>query len=156
MDVSFPTWLPDLGETFAYLNDPESLSEERDRSEFANVPWSYFLEHKITSQGDSAIKLLDFFALKYPALLPVSLQSVEPLQVPEDAFEPDFLNTYHVLPFNVTAPFLSVAVVDPDALTQFYPAYVAWAKEHKFSLLQYFVALPSDVINFRERCEQKK
>jgi hypothetical protein len=156
MDASFPTWLPDLGETFTYLNDMESLASERERSEFANMPWPYFLEHKITAHGDAALKLLDFFAVKYPALLPVSLQPIEPLQVPEDSFDPAFLDTYHVLPFNVTAPFLSVAVVDPDALTGFYPSYVAWAKEHKFSLLQYFVALPSDVVNYRERYEQKK
>lgn len=155
MDASFPTWLPDLGETFSYLNDPDALSAERGRSEFANMPWPYFVEQKITAQGDSAIKLLDFFAAKYPALLPLSLQSIEPLQVPEDSFDPSFLDTYHVLPFNVTAPFLSVAVVDPDALTQFYPAYVAWAKEHKFSLLQYFVALPSELVSYRERAEKK-
>jgi hypothetical protein len=156
MDASTPTWLPDLGETFSYLADLDVLVSERARSEFAALPWPYFLEHKVVASGDAAAKLLDFFAVKYPALLPVSLAPVEPLQIPEDSFDPAFLDSYHVFPFNYTAPFLSVAVVDPDSLTQFYPAYVAWAKEHKFSLLQYFVALPSDVVNYRERCEQKK
>lgn len=156
MDESFPTWLPDLSESFSYLSNLEKLAEERSHSEFADAPWPYFLEQKIVAHGDAAGKLLDFFAVKYPALLPVALQAVEPLVIPEDSFDASFLNRYHVFPFNNTAPFLSVAVVDPDALTQFYPNYVAWAKEHKFSLLQYFVALPSDVANYRERADQKK
>jgi len=156
MDSSLPTWLPDLGAVFSYLTNQDALAEERENSEFASLPWSYFVEQKLSANGDNPHRLLDFFAQKYPALLPVSLQAADPVTLPEDIFDVTFCNDYQVVPFNYTSPFLSVAVVDPDTLTQFYPSYVSWAKEHKFSLLQYFVVLPSDVIAYKEKPEPKK
>jgi hypothetical protein len=156
MDSSLPTWLPDLGMVFSYLSNQDELVAERDASEFANLPWPYFIEQKLTANGDNPHRLLDFFAQKYPALLPVSLQATDPVHLPEDIFDASFGRDYHVVPFNFSLPFLSVAVVDPDTLTQFYPSYVSWAKEHKFSLLQYFVVLPSDVLAYKEKPDPKK
>lgn len=146
-----PSWLPDFLEQVPGVGIMEDLTGERTARGLYD-PWPCFLEQKLIDSDLPTSRLLDFFMTKYPALTPTSLEAVDKIDHSE-VFLKDFIDGFHIVPFNYADPFLSVAVMDPDLLADFYPQYVAWAKGHKFSLLQYFIALPTDLKNFLDRRE---
>ena len=145
-----PTWLSSLVEQLPALGSVEALAAEKEGSDYSGAPWPVFVEQKLMDQNIPATRLMEFFLRKFPALLPASLESAEIANTAE-VFNDEFIEKFNVVPFNAAPPFLALAVIDPDMLSEFYPVYVGWAKTNQFSLLQYFITLPSDFRSYLER-----
>lgn len=141
-----PSWLDEALHSIPELPSKAVLLQER--SNFGvNLPWSFFLEHKLEEVGQSGNVLLDFLTGRFPSLLPVSLESADQPKFGE-RFPKEFVKEYFLAPFNSSPPFLSVAIIEPDLLQAFHVAYVPWGKANTFCLLQYFLVLPSSFKNY--------
>jgi len=141
-----PSWLDEALRSIPELPSKPVLLEERVRFGI-NLPWSFFLEQKLEELGQPGSVLLEFLTGRFPSLLPVSLESVDSPKF-GDKFPKEFVKEYFLAPFNSSPPFLSVAVIEPDLLQSFHVAYVPWGKNNTFSLLQYFLVLPSSFRNY--------
>lgn len=145
-----PAWLDAAIQKLPAMPSKSELERNREQSGKANLPWTFFLEDHLIDMGHPNTLLLDYLSSRFPAFPPVSLDVFEPSDY-SNIFPRELTEKYFVVPFNFAPPFLSVAIVDPELFQNFYQEYVSWAKQHTFSLLQYFIVLPSSFSNLIQR-----
>lgn len=144
-----PAWLDDALQKIPVLPPKAELIQGRVASGKTVLPWTFYLEEQLIDLGQPNA-LLDYLSSRFPAFPPVSLDVFEPADY-SSIFPKELTEKYFVVPFNYAQPFLSVAIVDPELFQHFYQEYVTWAKLNSFSLLQYFIVLPSSFKNLLEK-----